>query len=295
MLENRYIRLALDEAVRARPGIRLLAPVSVAEFATDQTGVDVRLADGRGVRARLLIGADGRNSTVRARAGIRTIGRAYPVTAIVCTVAHEAPHGGVAHEFFLPAGPFAILPLTQNRANVVWMEAHAVAQTLLAMPQPDFLAELRRRFGDFLGEVTLEGPRFGYPLSLQMAERMIGPRLALVGDAAHGVHPIAGQGLNLGLKDVAALADVLAEAVSRGLDPGDREVLGAYQAWRRFDNAAMAIATDFFDRFFSNDFTPVRLLRGAGLALVNRIGPARRFFMRYAGGGAGRLPRLMQG
>jgi 2-octaprenyl-6-methoxyphenol hydroxylase len=247
------------------------------------------------LRAGLLVGADGRGSTVRRKAGLRTIGRAYPVTAIVCTVAHERPHGGVAHEFFLPSGPFAILPLVGHRANVVWMEPHAAAQALLAMPEADFQMELERRFGDFLGALTLEGPKFGYPISLQLAEQMVAPRLALVGDAAHGVHPIAGQGLNLGLKDVAALADVLADAACLGLDPGADETLKRYQQWRRFDNAAMAVATDFFDRFFSNDLGPVRAVRGLGLALVNQIGPARRFFMRYAGGAAGNLPRLLRG
>jgi 2-octaprenyl-6-methoxyphenol hydroxylase len=295
MLENRYIRLALDKAVRERPGIQLVAPVSVSGFAADSGGVNVTLGDGRQLRAGLLVGADGRKSNIRAGAGIRTIGWPYPVTAIVCTVSHDLPHGGVAHEFFLPAGPFAILPLTGNRANIVWMEKHAVSQALLAMPEADFLAELKRRFGDFLGDVRLEGPRFGYPLSLQMAEKMIGPRLALAGDSAHGVHPIAGQGLNMGLKDVAALADVLADAAALGLDPGDPEPLKRYQAWRRADNFAMAFATDFFDRFFSNDEPRLRLVRGLGLGLVNQIGPARRFFMKYAGGGAGNLPRLLKG
>ncbi len=295
MLENRYIRLALDKAVQARPGIELIAPVSVAGFAADSGAVTATLGDGRQLRAGLLVGADGRKSNIRADAGIRTIGWPYPVTAIVCTVSHDVPHGGVAHEFFLPAGPFAILPLTGNRANIVWMEKHSVAQALLAMPEAAFLAELKRRFGDFLGEVRLEGPRFGYPLSLQMAEKMIGPRLALAGDSAHGVHPIAGQGLNMGLKDVAALADVLADGAALGLDPGDPEPLKRYQTWRRADNFAMAFATDFFDRFFSNDEPRLRLVRGLGLGLVNQIGPARRFFMKYAGGGAGNLPRLLRG
>jgi 2-octaprenyl-6-methoxyphenol hydroxylase len=295
MLENRHIRLAMDAAVRERPNITLLAPMAVKDFTQDATGVSVALADGRSVRARLLVGADGRKSFVREKLGIRTVGWPYPVTAIVCTVSHERPHDGVAHEFFLPEGPFAILPLTGNRANIVWMEKHAVSQALLKAPEAAFHAELMRRFGDFLGAVKLEGPRFGYPLSLQMAEKMIAPRAALVGDSAHGVHPIAGQGLNMGLKDVAALADVLAECVRLGLDPGDAQALSRYQRWRRFDNAAMALATDFFDKFFSNDEPRLRLVRGMGLALVNRIGPARRFFMTFAGGAAGNLPRLLRG
>jgi 2-octaprenyl-6-methoxyphenol hydroxylase len=295
MLENRYIRLALDKAVRERSRVRVIAPMGVARSITDATGVSVELNDGRILRAPLLIGCDGRGSLARRQAGIRTVGWPYSVTAIVCTVAHEKSHQGVAHEFFLPEGPFAILPLVGNRANVVWMEKHAAARALLAMPEADFLTELKRRFGDFLGDVRLEGPRFGYPLSLQIAERMIGPRLALAGDSAHGVHPIAGQGLNMGLKDVAALAEVLADAAALGLDLGDAHVLERYQRWRRIDNVAMGLATDFFDRLFSNDIAPVRLARGLGLALVNRIGPARRFFMTYAGGAAGSLPKLLRG
>jgi 2-octaprenyl-6-methoxyphenol hydroxylase len=295
MLENRYIRLALDKAVRERSRVRVIAPMGVAQMAADGAGATVRLNDGRTVRAGLVIGCDGRNSLMRRQAGIRTVGWPYPVTAIVCTVAHEKSHGGTAHEFFLPEGPFAILPLVGNRANVVWMEKHAVSRALLAMPEADFLAELKRRFGDFLGEVRLEGPRFGYPLSLQIAERMIAPRLALAGDSAHGVHPIAGQGLNMGLKDVAALAEVIADAAGLGLDLGDKHVLERYQRWRRLDNVAMGIATDVFDRLFSNDFGPLRVARGLGLALVNRVGPARRFFMTYAGGAAGALPKLLRG
>ena len=295
MLENRYIRLALDKAIRERSRVRVIAPMGVAGTSADATGATVELTDGRTLRAPLLIGCDGRGSLVRRQAGIRTVGWPYPVTAIVCTVAHDKPHGGVAHEFFLPEGPFAILPLVGNRANVVWMEKHAVSRALLAMPEPQFLAELKRRFGDFLGDVRLEGPRFGYPLSLQLAERMIGPRVALAGDSAHGVHPIAGQGLNMGLKDVAALAEVLADAAALGLHLGDPHVLERYQLWRRIDNVAMGLATDFFDRLFSNDIAPLRLARGLGLALVNRIGPARRFFMTYAGGAAGSLPKLLRG
>jgi 2-octaprenyl-6-methoxyphenol hydroxylase len=296
MLENRYIRLALDRAVRANPDkIRFLAPMKVEGFAVTPAGVSVRLADGEVIGADLVVGADGRKSFVREQLDIATVGWPYPVTAIVATVRHEKPHGGVAHELFLPAGPFAILPLTGDRANVVWAEKHAVAQALLALPEADFLAELALRFGDFLGAVTLEGPRFGYPLSLQLAQAMIAPRAALVADAAHGIHPIAGQGLNIGLKDVAALAECIADSVNLGLDAADPAGLERYQRWRRMDNVAMAAATDFFDRLFSNDRPLLRLGRRAGLAAVNAIGPARRFFMRTAGGAGGELPRLLKG
>ena len=253
------------------------------------------LADGKTYRAPLLVGADGRRSFVRPAMGIRTIGWDYPVTAIVATIQHEKPHDAVAHEFFLPNGPFAILPLKGERANIVWAEPRAAADALLKMSEEDFLAELRLRFGDFLGALKLEGPRFGYPLSLQLAERMIDQRVALAGDSAHGIHPLAGQGLNLGLKDCAALAECVADGVGLGLDAGDVSILERYQRWRRFDNVTMALGMEFFDKFFSNNITPLKLARRVGLAGVNAIGPARRFFMKYAGGAAGDLPKLLRG
>ena len=295
MVENRYLRLALDERVRATPEIKMIQPMAITALARDAAGVTATLADGRALRASLLVGADGRRSFVRPWEGVRTIGWDYPATAIVATIQHELPHNGVAHEFFLPNGPFAILPLKGERANIVWAEPRAAAETLLNMPEADFLAELHRRFGDFLGALRLEGPRFGYPLSLQLAERMIGARVALAGDAAHGIHPLAGQGLNLGLKDVAALAECVSDAVNLGLDPGDVAALERYQRWRRFDNVTMALGMEFFDKVFSNDITPLRLARRVGLGAVNAIGPARRFFMKYAGGAAGDLPKLLRG
>jgi 2-octaprenyl-6-methoxyphenol hydroxylase len=295
MLENRHIRLALDRALRARPSIDVRAPMTISELARDSAGMLATLADGTKLRAPLLIGADGRRSMTRQWCGIRTVGRDYPVTAIVATIAHEKPHDGVAHEYFLPAGPFAILPLTHNRANIVWAEPHAVAEALLAMPESDFLAELERRAGSFLGRIGLEGPRFGYRLGMQIAERMIDARVALAGDSAHAIHPIAGQGLNLGLRDVAALAECVADSVALGLDAGDVAGLERYQRWRRFDNISMAWGMDFFDRLFSNDIAPLRAARTLGLAAVNRIGPARRFFMRTAGGASGDLPKLLKG
>jgi 2-octaprenyl-6-methoxyphenol hydroxylase len=295
MLEARHVRMALDSAVRARSSIRMIQPMSVTAIERDAAGATATLADGKRVRAPLLVGADGRRSFVRQAVGIRTVGWDYPVTAIVATIAHEKPHGAVAHEFFLPNGPFAILPLKGERSNIVWAEPRAAADVLLKMSERDFLEELRRRFGDFLGELSLEGPRFGYPLSLQLAERMIDARVALAGDSAHGIHPLAGQGLNLGLKDCAALAECVADAMSVGLDPGDVSALERYQRWRRFDNVTMALGMEFFDKMFSNDILPLRAVRGLGLAAVNAAGPVRRFFMRYAGGAAGDLPKLLRG
>jgi 2-octaprenyl-6-methoxyphenol hydroxylase len=294
MVENRHLRAALDEAMRAR-GILRIAPMQVVGLAHDAQHATLELADGCAVRADLIVGADGRRSVIRRLLGIRTVGWSYEVTAIVATVAHERPHDAVAHEFFLPNGPFAILPLKGNRANIVWAEPTPVAQAILSLSAEDFLAELKLRFGDFLGDVGLEGPRFSYPLSLQLAERMTGARVALAGDSAHGIHPIAGQGLNMGLKDVAALAQCAAEAASLGLDCGDVSALDRYQRWRRFDNVTMAYATDLFDRLFSNDRPALRMVRDLGLAAVNAFGPARRFFMRSAGGAAGDLPKLLKG
>ncbi len=294
MLENRHIRAALAAAVQAR-GIEVLAPARVKAVETLPGHVKVSLEDGREQTAPLVVGAEGRGSVVRKQAGIGAVGWDYPQSGVVATVKMEQPHGGVAHEYFLPGGPFAILPLTENRASLVWTEKRARGEALKAARPEVFHAHLTRRFGAFLGGLEVEGPVFVYPLSLSMAERMAAPRIALLGDAAHGVHPIAGQGLNLGLKDAAALAQVLVEAVRLGEDIGSLAVLERYAAWRRFDNTMLAAGMDAFVWLFSNDNPLLRFARGAGLAAVNRIGPARRFFMQEAGGAVGDLPRLLRG
>jgi 2-octaprenyl-6-methoxyphenol hydroxylase len=291
MVENRHIRSALAACARAAAGLDLRPKTGLAAI----EGESVRLSDGARVKPALMVGADGRASLLRSLLGVRTIGWPYAQTAVVATVTLGRPHGGVAHEYFLPAGPFAILPLTHDRANLVWTERHAGARALLSLGETDFHRELTRRFGDFLGDVRVVGPRFGYPLSLQIAERMIAPRAALVGDAAHAIHPIAGQGLNMGLRDVAALAEVVVDAARLGLDPGSETTLERYARWRRFDNMTLCLATDGFNRLFSNDWGPLRLVRDLGLAAVDRLAPARRFFMREAGGGTGDLPRLLRG
>ena len=219
----------------------------------------------------------------------------YSQTAIVCTVAHEGDHRGIAHERFLPAGPFAILPMTGRRASIVWTERSREAARIMELDDTAFLAELSRRFGDFLGALEVVGPRFAHPLGLVHADRYFAERLVLVGDAAHAIHPIAGQGLNLGLRGVAVLAEVLAHANRAGSDIGSADVLRQYERRRRFDAFAMIAATDGLNRLFSNAAPPIRLLRDAGLAAVNRMPPVKRFFMRHAMGLVGNLPRLMRG
>jgi len=299
MVENRRIRAALAEAV-TRAGIAVRAPATVASVATDAGKATVTLADGSTLIAPLVVGAEGRGSAVRRAAGIETVGWGYGQSGVVATVRLGRDHGNVAHEYFLPSGPFAILPLTDQRASLVWTETTRRGEALRDASDDAFHAHLIRRFGEFLAtpeqpSATVEGPRFVYPLSLSLAEKLIAPRIAVIGDAAHGVHPVAGQGLNMGLKDAAALAEVLAEAARLGEDIGSETVLERYARWRRFDNAALAAGFDAFVRLFSNDIAPVRLARDLGMAAVNRIGPLRRAFMQEAGGATGDLPRLLRG
>jgi 2-octaprenyl-6-methoxyphenol hydroxylase len=294
LLENRRIRAALAKAVLVA-GIQVLAPAKVAGVAFDSRSATITLEGGRTLRSPLVVGAEGRGSVVRRDAQIGTIGWDYPQTGVVATVRLARGHEGVAHEYFLPGGPFAILPLTEDRASLVWTESRAKGAALQSARPEVFHAHLQRRFGAVLGEAKLEGPVFTYPLSLQLAERLVAPHAALLGDAAHGIHPIAGQGLNLGLKGAAALAEVLVEAARLGEDIGSELVLERYARWRRFDTVMLAAATDVFTRLFSNDHPLLRLARGAGMAAVNRVGPARRFFMEDAGGASGDLPRLLRG
>ncbi len=294
MIENRYMRAALAGAVQAA-GIEVLAPARVATSTFGPRTAAVTLEDGRVLEAPVVIGAEGRGSVIRGAAGVGTVGWGYRQTGVVATVRLEKPHQGVAYEYFLPSGPFAILPLTGARVSLVWTESTARGEALKAARPEVFHAHLRRRFGDFLGELEVEGPVFTYPLSVQMAERLTAPRMVLLGDAAHTVHPIAGQGLNLGLKAAAALAQTLVDAHRLGEDIGSELVLDRYAAWRRFDTATLSAGMDALVRLFSNDNPVLRLLRGAGLAGVNRIGPARRFFMHEAGGAVGDLPRLLRG
>jgi 2-octaprenyl-6-methoxyphenol hydroxylase len=295
MVEDRHLRLALMNATKAADGITLMNGEEVIAQNVDASGVTLTLASGKTVRAKLLVGADGRGSETAMRAGIKRIGWGYAQTALVCAISHEKPHGGVAHQFFMPPGPLAILPLTENRSSIVWSETAENAARINALPDEAYLDVLRPRFGDFLGEISLAGARYTYPLSLSLAHSMVADRVALLGDAAHGVHPIAGQGLNAGMRDVAALAEVTADALRRGQDIGSVTVLDQYQIWRRFDNTALALATDSFNRLFSNDNPLLRIARDVGMAAINAMPGARRGFIREAAGLTGNLPRLMQG
>ena len=295
IVENRAIRAALATRAAALPALRHLAPASVEALEPAAGATLARLADGRCVRARLAVAADGANSRLRAAAGIETVRWSYEQTGIVCTVAHERPHRGIAHERFLPAGPFAILPMTGNRSSLVWTERADRAPALLEAPAPLFGRELEARFGDFLGGLEPTGPRWSYPLALTHAKRYVAPRLALAGDAAHAIHPLAGQGFNLGIRDAAVLAELVVDRARLGLDIGADDVLTHYQRRRRFDSVALIGVTDGLNRLFSNDNQRLRLLRDAGLAAVNEMPPLKRFFMRHAMGLAGDLPRLVRG
>lgn len=273
----------------------MVAPAEIAAWSGAGALAELELADGRRLTAPLIVAADGAQSGLRQRAGIETWGHDYRQTGLVANIGHDVPHDGVAYEHFRPAGPFASLPLPGNRSSLVWTEASSNAGRFLAMEEAELALEIEAVMGSTLGKVTLEDKLMGFPLRLQLARSFFGPRLALVGDAAHVIHPIAGQGLNLGLKDVAALAEVVVEAMRLGLDHGDRAVLERYQAWRRLDTTAMAAVTDGMNRLFSNDMAPLRALRDFGLGLVDRTGPVKAGLIRAAAGLSATGPRLLSG
>jgi 2-octaprenyl-6-methoxyphenol hydroxylase len=278
----------------------VLRPIGVRSFRVTDDGIAVTLADGGVIDAALLVAADGGRSRLRDEAGIAWVGWSYPQSGIVATVAHERDHEGRAVEHFLPSGPFAMLPLPPggplgHRSSIVWTEANDSVPHLLALDPEDAVAEVERRFGLQLGRIALETRLQAFPLSFGIARRFVAPRLALLGDAAHVIHPIAGQGLNLGLKDVAALAEAIVDAARLGLDPGGADVLAAYERARRFETVSMGVVTDGLNRLFSNDVLPVRLARDLGLGLVDRMPALKRFFIREAAGLAGAGPRLLRG
>lgn len=296
LAEDRHLYAAFLAALAEEPRIRLISGQTVVAQEVGPAGVTVTLANGDSLSARVLVGCDGRASGVAQRAGIRRQGWGYGQTALVTAVHHEKHHQGTAHQFFMPSGPLAILPLPGgHHSSIVWSEKDAAAQAIHALDDDAYLQVLRPRFGDFLGDIALAGDRFTYPLNLTLSEKFVLPRIALAGDAAHGVHPIAGQGLNLGLRDVGALAQVLIEAARRGEDIGAIDVLERYQTWRRFDSTSLALGMDTVNRVFSNDNPILRLGRDLGLAAVNAMPGLRRGFIRQAAGLKGDLPRLLTG
>lgn len=291
MIENRILRRALYLAVQDAASVKMIAPSEVFGFDEQASSIEIE-TDGGTLSARALISADGRNSWSRKHAGITVSNTPYKQKAIVTTVVHEKPHNGVAHELFFPGGPFAILPLTKHRSSIVWTDTPGAVDAAMALPEHMFAAELARRFGDMYGQVGPCAPRWSYPLSLQMAEKYVQGRLALIGDAAHAIHPIAGQGLNMGLRDAAALADVVHEAKANGIDIMLQ--LSDLEIWRNFDNRVLAASTDTFNRLFSNDIAPIKHARRLGLGIMDKIKPAQSFFIREAAGLHGDLPSLLR-
>ncbi|WP_375174151.1 UbiH/UbiF/VisC/COQ6 family ubiquinone biosynthesis hydroxylase [Pseudooceanicola sp.] len=294
MIEDRYLRRGLMEAMEQSDRITLINGETVVAQTAEPGGVRITLASGREMTGAVLIGCDGRRSGTAERAGIKRTGWDYGQTALVCAIEHERPHGGVAHQFFMPPGPLAILPLPGNRSSIVWTESTTRAAEIQGLDDAGYLEVLRPRFGDFLGEISLAGKRFSYPLNLTVATEFVAERLALVGDAAHGMHPIAGQGLNAGLRDIGALAQVLGEARARGEDIGALPVLRRYQEWRRFDTASLALATDMSNKLFSSDNPLLRAARDIGMGAINAMPGLRRGFIREAAGLTGELPDLMR-
>ncbi|MDD2868996.1 FAD-dependent monooxygenase [Neomegalonema sp.] len=295
LTENRHLRREIRRRLEEEPLITLVDETRVGDLTSGPAEAEALATDGRRWRGALAVICEGRGSSTAETAGFRYARWSYDQTGLVATIRHERPHEGVAHEYFLPSGPFAVLPLTGNRSSLVWTEKPEPARAVMAAGEDAFLREVRRRMGGMLGELELEGPRWSYPLSFSLAYDYVKPRLALLGDSAHAVHPIAGQGLNLGFRDVAALAEVLTEALRRGEDIGALDVLERYQRRRRFDNAAMGLGMDAMNRLFSNDSAILRAVRGFGLSAVEKLAPLKRRFMAQAAGEMGDLPRLLRG
>ena len=295
LVEAGALLATIADEVRDEAAIDLVAPDAVQDFESDPFGTNVHLASGNTERAALLVAADGKNSKLRERAGIKCIGWSYAQMGIVATVAHQRPHNASAVQHFLPSGPFAILPLKGDRSSIVWTEEADTAKQLVGGDLQVFQSELSRRFGYRLGTIKLEGAPRAFPLSFQMARAFVGDRLALVGDAAHVVHPLAGQGLNIGLRDVAALVEAITDSARLGLDVGSATALARYQRWRRFDSVFSGAVMDGMNKLFSNDNAPLRAIRDLGMGLVDRAPSLKRFLVREAAGATGHVPRLLKG
>lgn len=300
MIENRHLRRALFKAAKTLETLTIVAPTKISSIHRTPGAVTVAVDVGpetnqQNFKASLLIGSDGRASLVRKDLEIDITRWTYQQSGIVAALDHDLSHAGIAQERFLPAGPFALLPLTGNRSSLVWTEKSHLTPTIMALSPAAFEAEIQQRAGDFLGKISVIGGRWSWPLSLQYAERYTGPRTALIGDAGHGIHPIAGQGLNLGLRDGAALIEVIQNAGKTGLDIGAANILTLYEQWRRFDNTTLIAVTDILNRLFSNDISSVRSLRDMGMSVVNTMPPLKKFFMSHARGTTGTLPRLLTG
>ena len=295
MIENAELYRPLRFAVAHEPAIETFAPESVAGYTATLVGVQAQLGSGGEIGAKLLIAADGKRSRLREAARIKGVSWSYPQIGIVTTVAHAKPHHGKAVQHFLPGGPFAILPLKGNRSSIVWTEDKATGEAIMAADEATFLAALVKRFGPKLGDIALAGPRQSFPLDFQVARSFVAERLALVGDAARVVHPLAGQGLNIGLRDVAALTEIIVEDVRLGLDIGAASLLERYQRWRRFDSAFSAAVTDGLNRLFSNENAPLRALRDLGLGVLDDAPWLKRALVREAAGLSGNVPRLLRG
>ncbi|MFO0390067.1 MAG: UbiH/UbiF/VisC/COQ6 family ubiquinone biosynthesis hydroxylase [Alphaproteobacteria bacterium] len=294
IVENRYMRQALAARAHETQNLTLLENDYVQSFSADEACVSLQTAQGKSLEVKLLIGADGKNSAIRKMAGIKEVHWGYKQVAIVCTIAHEKPHNGVAQERFLPAGPFAALPMTDNRSSLVWVEPEDRVGIYLKLSEDEFVQEIEERIGGYLGKIRLEGRRFSYPLSLMHAKEYVSGRVVLIGDAAHAMHPLAGQGINLGFRDVAVLSELLINQHKAVGDLGAADILRHYQRWRRFDNVTMLAATDIFNRLFSNNIISLKLARGLGLWAVNQVRPAKRFFMSHAMGLVGDLPAMIK-
>ena len=295
MIEDRFLRIELAKNLKSNALIDKFRSKSIVDQKTYKGFIEVKLDSGQVLKAKMLIGSDGKNSAIGKRAGLRRLIHNYKQISLVAAVSHQYPHFGEAHQFFVPAGPIAILPLPKNRSSVVWTEDEVTAKKVMELNDNRFLDELKDRFGDFRGHISLNGDRFSYPLSLSISEKLTSDRVVLVGDAAHSLHPIAGQGLNLGFRDIASLVEVITVAARRGEDIGSLDVLKRYSSWRNLDRISITAVTHGVNKLFSNDNSVLRLSRDLGMAAINLLPSLKRSLIREASGVSGDIPLLLKG